>query len=139
MASGGNIHIFAGANEKGNRRRFIPNTTDEGATVGGVERILADQVFPAACQAVGRSGSSVGEGQVPGGGEVEVVAGGDLEAGVVPVSAIDLEGIGALARLEYRSIYRGGLNYFHRRMRGTGRCGRLGQHGRAENQQAAND
>ena len=66
-------------------------------------------------------------------------AGRDLDAGVVPISAIDLEGVGALARLELRCIRRRGLNHLDRRMGGGGRCRRLRQHRGAENQQAADD
>ena len=100
MAGGGDIHILAGADEEGNGRGFIADAADQGAAVGRVQRVNADQVFPSPGQAIGWSRSSVGQGQIAGGGEVEVVGRGDRDAGVGPVSAIDLEGVGALARLQ---------------------------------------
>ena len=140
MAGGGDIHIFAGADKKGNGRGFITDAADQGAAVGGVEGILAEQVFPSPGKTIGRSRSPVAQSQVARGGEVEVVGRGDLDAGVGPIAAIDFEGIGALARLQHRGIRSGRLDHFHRRMGGAaGRCGRLGQRRQAENQQTAKE
>src|SRR5271156_4174767 len=110
MTGGGDIHILAGADEEGNRRVAVSDTPNQSAAIGGIERINADQVLPSPGQAIGGRLPSVGQGQIAGGGKVELVSRGYLDSGVGPIAAFDGEGVGALPSLEHRGIGGGRLN-----------------------------
>src|SRR5579863_100763 len=76
--------VFGGADEEDAGGVAVADATDERAASGVVDREVAGEVLPAAGESFGAVRLGLGELERARAGDVERVAGGDLDAGVEP-------------------------------------------------------